>query len=370
VGDNLQTTDMTVFECTNCGGNLEFQPGAGSMACPYCGTTNELPNNAQPEIYEELDYRKAVADLESAAGTVEVQTVVCSGCGAEVTLEPNTSTAECVYCGTQTVSKGGSRKALKPQYILPFSIPRQEATRRFRKWIASRRFAPSALKQYARISDPLKGIYYPFWTFDSSTRSEYRGQRGVFYTEQIRTTNREGKSVTRTVTKTRWYPARGTVTRDFDDVLVPASHSLEDDLIRKAQDYPLRELVAYDSQYLSGFHGETYSVEITDGFADAKTTMDGQIRVDVRRDIGGDTQRITSLHTVFSGVTFKYIVLPVYALKFKFRNRFFPVIINGVTGEVAGKRPFSWIKITLAALVAVAVIVGGYFLLRYLGVLS
>jgi DNA-directed RNA polymerase subunit RPC12/RpoP len=361
---------MTVFECTNCGGNLEFHPGAGSLACPYCGTTNELPENAQPEIYEELDYRKAVTDLESAAGTVQVQVVGCTGCGAEVTLEPTATTAECVYCGTHIVSQGGSRTALKPQYILPFAIQREDATRRFRQWIGSRRFAPSALKQYARISDPLKGIYYPFWTYDTNTGSDYRGQRGVFYTEQIRTTNREGKSVTRTVTKTRWYPASGAVARNFDDVLVPASHSLEDDLIRKAQEFPLHEMVTYDAQYLSGFHGETYSVEITDGFADAKVVMDSQIRTDVRRDIGGDTQRITSLHTVFSNVTFKYIVLPVYALKFKFRNKFFPVIINGVTGEVAGKRPFSWIKITLAALLGIAVIVGGYFLLRYLGVLS
>ena len=370
MSNDSQEIDVTVFECSNCGGNLEFQPGTRALACPYCGTTNELPKDSQPEIYEELDYRKAVDDLESATGTVEVQVVGCTGCGAEVTLEPTASTAQCVYCGTQIVSEGGSRRALKPQYILPFSVPREDATKRFRQWIGSRRFAPSALKQYARISDPLKGIYYPFWTFDTSTTSDYHGQRGVFYTEQIRTTDREGKSVTRTVTKTRWYPARGSVARSFDDVLVPASRSLEDDLIRKAQDYPLRELVAYDSRYLSGFHGETYSVELKQGFADAKSVMDAQIRVDVRRDIGGDTQRITSLHTVFSSVTFRYIVLPVYALKFKFRNRYFPVIINGVTGEIAGKRPFSWIKITLAALVTVAVLVGGYLLLRYYGVLS
>jgi len=359
---------VTVFECTNCGGNLEFRPGTDSHACPYCGTINRLPRESAPEVYEELDYRKAVSDLTAASGTQEVRVVTCTGCAAEVTMAPNATTATCLYCGTQMISDGGMREALLPQYILPFSVTREDARDRFRSWIRSRRFAPSKLKQYARVSDPLSGIYYPFWTFDAATRSEYRGMRGNFYTERIRTTNREGKTVTRTITKTLWTPAHGTVARDFDDVLVAASGSLDDDLVRKAQDFPLKELIPYDARYLSGFHGETYSVELEAGFAKAKAEMEARIRRDVKRDIGGDTQRITSLRTVYSGVTFKYVVMPVYALKYRFRGKFFPVLINGATGEIAGKRPFSWIRITLAVLAAAAIIAGVYLLLRYLGV--
>jgi predicted RNA-binding Zn-ribbon protein involved in translation (DUF1610 family) len=364
----VSDAEITVFECSNCGGNLEFKPGIRSLECPFCGTTNELPGDSAPEIYEELDYERALADLEGATDTVEVRQVSCSGCGAEVTLEPSATTAECVYCGTQVVSEGDSRRALQPQYILPFSVEKPRATKLFRKWIASRRFAPNALKKYTRVSEPLKGVYYPFWTFDTDTRSDYRGQRGIYYTETIRTTNSQGKSVTRSVTKTRWYPASGTVSRSFDEVLVSASRSMEQDLVEKAQDFPLREAVEYDSRFLSGFHGESYTVELKEGFGDAKEVMDRQIRSDVRRDIGGDTQRITSLHTRYRNVTFKYLVLPLYVLKYRFKDKFFPVVINGVTGTIAGKRPFSWLKIALAVLIAAGVIVGGYFLLRYLGV--
>lgn len=358
----------TVYTCTNCGGNLEFKAGAGSLVCPYCGTANEAGAEEAPQVFEELDFDSALRNLEGAAVSREVKSVGCSACGATVTLEPNETTGSCLYCGTTVVAQTAAKRVLEPQYILPFRIERDDAKKRFTRWIGSRRFAPNALKRYARVSEPISGVYYPFWTFDAGTRSEYSGMRGVFYTEQIRTRDREGRMVTRSVTKTRWYPASGVVSRLFDDVLVPASNSLEAALVNRFQSYPLSEMVVYDTKYLPGYRAESYSVELRDGFADAKSRMEEQIQSDVRRDIGGDTQRIVSLRTVYSGVTFKYVVLPVYAMKYKFRNRFFPVLINGVTGEIVGKRPYSWIKITALVAVIAAVVVGGYFLLRYFGV--
>jgi DNA-directed RNA polymerase subunit RPC12/RpoP len=365
----MSTAETTVYECTSCGGNLEFAPGTQSLACPYCGTENELPAAEAPAAYNELDYESAVRDLSAAAGTLEATNVKCEGCGAEVTIEPPATTAECAYCGTHVVATGTPEKRLAPQYILPFRIEKSDASKRFKQWIASRRFAPNKLKQYTRISDPIKGIYYPFWTFDSVTRTQYTGQRGVFYQEQIRTRDAEGKQVTRTVTKTRWYPAHGVVGRTFDDLLLAASNSIEPEIVERLQDFPILEAIPYDPAYLSGYRGESYSVELPDGYRRAKEIMEQRIRADVRRDIGGDTQRIISMHTDYTNVTFKYLVLPLYALKYKFREKLFPVVINGVTGEVQGRRPVSAWKIIFTVLGVAAVVAAGYFALRYFGII-
>ena len=366
----MSTAETTVFACTNCGGNLEFAPGTQSLDCPFCGTRNEIPAIEPPAVYDELDYEAAVRDLASAAGTVEATNAKCGGCGAEVTLEPPATTADCAYCGTHVVATGTPEKRLAPQYILPFRVQRPDAAKRFKEWIASRRFAPNKLKQYTRVTEPIQGIYYPYWTFDSDTRTEYRGQRGIYYQEQVRTRDSEGKTVTRTVTKTRWYPASGVVGRTFDDILIPASHSLEQEVVNRLSDFPLTEAIPYDPSYLSGYRGESYSVELTEGYSDAKEIMEKRIRRDVRMDIGGDTQRISSMSTDYRDVTFKYVVLPIYALKYKFKEKYYPVVINGVTGEVQGKRPVSIGKVLLAALAAALVIVGGYFALRYFGVIG
>ena len=54
---------------------------------------------------------------------------------------------------------------------------------------------------------------------------------------------------------------------------------------------------------------------------------------------------------------FKYLLLPVWLLTVVYEGKPFQVCINGVTGEVQGRRPISKIKVTLAVLLAVILVV-------------
>ena len=77
----------------------------------------------------------------------------------------------------------------------------------------------------------------------------------------------------------------------------------------------------------------------------ARRIMENQIRAAVRQDIGGDEQRIHSLDTTMRNVTFKHVLLPVWVSAFRYNNKVYRFLINGQTGEVQGKRPYSWFKI-------------------------
>ncbi|HEY4378183.1 MAG TPA: hypothetical protein VGM93_13540, partial [Acidimicrobiales bacterium] len=90
-------------------------------------------------------------------------------------------------------------------------------------------------------------------------------------------------------------------------------------------------------------------------FPIAKSVMDGEIDQTVRRDIGGDEQRISRKQTNFNVLTFQHLLLPIWLLTVMFQDKPFQVFINGVTGEVQGQRP--WSKVKIAALVAVIVLV-------------
>ena len=114
--------DVAVFECKNCGGNLEFKPGQSSLECPYCGTRNEIGVEAPVEVQEELDYQSAIANLNASSETTQIRETTCGGCGASVTFEENATTGECPYCGTHVVATAGAHTALIPQYILPFCL--------------------------------------------------------------------------------------------------------------------------------------------------------------------------------------------------------------------------------------------------------
>jgi len=176
--------------------------------------------------------------------------------------------------------------------------------------------------------------------------------------------NGRPRTETYSTTQIRWRPASGTVSRDFDDMLVVGSKSLPRDLAEELEPWDLANLVGYADEYLSGFVAERYQIDLRAGWSRAVERMDEVIRGDVRRDIGGDHQRIHTLHTRHTDVTYKHVLLPMWICSYRYRNKIYRFLVNARTGEVQGQRPWSWVKITLAGLAVAAVGVLVYFATR------
>lgn len=354
------------FACTNCGGDLKYKPGTTSLVCEHCGTNNEIPEIDTD--FEELDFKEFLANKSQSEDTLEEKFVKCNNCGATSTLEPHVTASNCPYCSTPLVIEQSQiERIIQPKAVLPFHLQKEEAKGRFKKWVSKLWFAPGDLKKASLNFDHFKGIYIPYWTYDSDTLTRYTGQRGVhYYVNQTYTTTQNGKTVTKTrrVQKTRWYPAAGSVSKFFDDVLVTATQSLPQKYIYKLEPWDLENLVPFDKSYLSGFITEKYQIDLENGFDIAKDIMDPTIKSLIRRDIGGDVQRIISMNTHYDEITFKHLLLPVYVSAYRYKNKLYQFLVNGRTGEVQGQRPYSWIKITLAVLAVIAIIVLIVFLAK------
>lgn len=106
-------------------------------------------------------------------------------------------------------------------------------------------------------------------------------------------------------------------------------------------------------------------MDLTERFTQAQQVMDGEIRNRVRRDIGGDEQRIQSVKTRHDTITFKHILLPIWISAYRFKNIPYRFLVNARTGEVQSERPWSWIKITLLVL-AILVAAGAVAAMVYL----
>ncbi len=352
------TVGVRQFPCTQCGAKVEFAPGTDALECPYCGSRAEIPKSTDGIV--ERDFREGVEDLGHDAATEEVQSVSCGSCAALV--EPPRRSAEafpCPYCGSSIVATAKSQRLIKPQAVLPFKVTRDQATSAFRTWISKLWFAPDALKKLARLQDRLQGLYAPYWTYDADTVSRYTGQRGDNYI-RTRTVTRNGKRVTETYTEIRWRPAAGTVFRDFDDMLVVGSASLPRDLAEQLEPWDLDNLVTYADEYLSGFIAERYQVDLSRGWLRAIERMEDVIRGDVRSAIGGDHQRIHTLHTTRSNITYKHVLLPMWICSYRYRDKIYRFLVNARTGEVQGQRPWSWVKIALAVVAVAAAAFGIY----------
>jgi len=252
---------------------------------------------------------------------------------------------------------------VKPAYLLPFSIDLQKAHQVFECWIAKRWFAPDDLKRNAANRDAMTGLYIPYWTYDSQTESSYSGQRGTNHTEHYSTVE-NGKRVTRSRTVIRWRPVHGRVGHFFNDVLIVASKSLPEKYAARLEPWDLENLKEFNGSFLAGFKTETYRVGLEEGYEKAKGIMDSTIRELIKRDIGGDHQRIASVNTSYSGITFKHILLPIYLSAYRYKGKVFRFMVNGRTGEVQGERPWSVIKITLAVVGAAALLGTAWYLLQ------
>lgn len=343
------------FPCQKCGAGLEFDPGATSLKCPYCDHEHRLPQSE--EDVEELDFAAYLVTALEGEETEERRVVKCPACAAESTPDPDVVSDLCPFCGTAIVTAASASKAIKPRSVLPFGVPRRTASQAFGSWLGSLWFAPGELQARARTESALNGVYVPYWTYDCHATSFYRGQRGDHYwvTRSYRTTV-GGKRVTRTrrVRKTRWTSVSGAVWNAFDDVLVLGSRSLPRRITEKLEPWDLENLVPYADDYLSGFRAQSYQVDLAEGFELARSIMDGTIRRTVRRDIGGDAQRIDSLRTRHDDVTFKHVLLPIWISAYRYREKIYRFVVNGRTGEVQGERPWSWVKIVLTILAVLA----------------
>ena len=347
------------FPCARCGAKLQFAPGRSSLKCPYC--THETPVPDSDEGIEELDFYAYLAKQEEQGDAYETAGAECRGCGAHVDLPPALDASRCPYCDHALVAEATPRRLLRPRSVLPFRIPRQEARELFRSWIKGLWFAPSALKKAHKLESRLNGVYIPYWTYDSQTASTYTGMRGEHYwVTETYTTRVNGQTQTRTrqVRKTRWWPASGRVVVPFDDVLVLASSATPRDMTEDLEPWDLGALEPFSEEYLAGFIAQRYEVGLAAGFEDAKKKMDPGIRNAVRRDIGGDVQRIHSLNVRYEDVTFKHLLLPVWVSAYRYNRKVYRFVVNARTGEVRGERPWSFWKIAFAVLGAVALLGG------------
>lgn len=353
----LKTDETHLFPCSTCGADMHFDPENHHLLCPHCGATSDVDLSGSKPVREQSF--EAPVDpnlwLEDRDDAHQERVSHCSSCNAQIEFSDSAHAAQCPYCASPIVTDTGLKRSHKPDGVLPFHLKETQARQALIDWLGTRWLAPNGMAEFARKGRTMSGTYMPYWTYDAQTNSQYTGQRGDdYYVTKTVTIN--GERRTRQQRKTRWRSATGRVARFFDDVLVTASTALPQKHLEGLEPWDLPATRPYSPDYLAGFNAESYTVSREEGFLVAQSKMERVIERDVRFDIGGDRQRIHSLKTQVSDVSFKHILLPVWSAAYKYRGETYRVVINGQTGRVTGTRPYSRTKVTFAVLGAMMVI--------------
>ena len=142
----------------------------------------------------------------------------------------------------------------------------------------------------------------------------------------------------------------------FDDELVCASVGIDPARLRGIEPFPTSTLVPFDPGYLAGWTVERYQIDLVAAAERSRQQMDAELRQLCAQQVPGDTHRNLVVDARFHDQTFKHVLAPVWLMSYVYGGKSYQVVVNGVTGTIAGSRPWSWIKITLLVLLALLIV--------------
>lgn len=345
ITDTIKETDK---KCDACGGTMDFNPSKGNLVCPYCGSEKVIQVNNPKFEAKELDFNRAEAQGSCDWGTA-TKTVICKSCGAKTVYDVNQIANECPYCGSNQVMEAGDEDVMAPGGVVLFKLDAKAASVRFKHWIGGKFFCPKLAKDSARPK-AFKGMYVPFWTFDTQTLSKYSGQYGIDRTVQV-----DGKAVV----KTSWHSTRGQLSYSIDDMLVCASSKQNEAMLKEVEPYNTKDVAEYKPEYLAGFMAERYTVNMKDAWETAKNRISqilrDEVKQKIKRERHADHVGSINIQTTHRNITYKYLLLPVWISSFQYNGKVYHFMVNGQTGKVSGQTPISWVKVAFTV-VAVFVI--------------
>jgi DNA-directed RNA polymerase subunit M/transcription elongation factor TFIIS len=340
--------------CPQCGAQLVFDIARQMLGCPSCGYGQEITNDPGAVVQEQSLHGAMVQAFASrqAPQLQEEKEVVCQNCGGHTTFVGTNTMVRCPYCATpiERTDVHDAPNRLAVDGVLPFTVTDKTAEERLKEWIQKRWFAPNEFKRYSRTGS-FESVYAAYFTYDAVTTTDYRGERGETRTRTVRRNGEE-----HTETYTQWYSASGRVVDSFDDVMVLGNIGFDRRYVDKLEPWPTHQLQPYNPEYVAGHLCRTYDRGVDECFEDAKVIMEHTIDRSIRRDIGGDQQRIHHKSIHWANQTYKHVLLPIWLLTVIYEEKPLQVFMNGVTGEIHGQRPWSKVKIA-AAVIAVIIVI-------------
>lgn len=361
-------SQITNYQCPACTGPLHFAPGSGKLECEYCGSLYELKEiealygekeakaaqaqtaaEAKKEAQGEWDVSGLSDDWgDSAAG---MKTYSCPSCAAELVCDESTAATSCPYCGNPTVVPGQFGGMLKPDYIIPFKLNKEDAVKALKMHYKGKHFLPGTFTDENHI-EKIQGVYVPFWMFDGEAEgdADYRATRSRTYT-----------SGDYKIKETSHYDVYRSGSLTFEKVPVDASSKMPDEHMDSIEPFDYSMLTEFSTAYLPGFLADKYDVTVDQCRERADKRCEETLERALRDTVTGyETCVRERMNVALKRGKVHYALLPVWMLNTKWQDKNFLFAINGQTGKIAGDLPTSRSKVitTFAAVAGALSAVG------------
>ena len=333
---------MEINVCSSCGGKVEFSPKERALKCVNCG-------NVYPIAYKQTITKHAINinsnKFDMQRWVENNRSYSCQNCGAQVVFNRYDIANKCQYCNTSSLIPLQDLPGLKPEIVIPFKISKEEAKTEFSTKVKHRHFLPLNFKKNLPKTD-VGATYISSFTFECMVNAKYHGRQAINKT--VRGSN--GK--TRSVTEYRSFS--GEISHLFDNLVVEASDKLHQDDIEDVLPYNFNESYDYEDDFIKGYNVGYYNQSVEDAEQIAKKDALKLIEKMIRNKYSSIDS--LTINPTYSNIKYNYALLPVYFIKFNYKNKPYVNVMNGQTGKVGGAVPRSAVQITLFTIFLILVI--------------
>ena len=334
-------SQVTNYQCPACTGPLQFNPDTGKLGCEYCGSVyelaeiealyqaeNERAEKAKAAEAKEWDQSELTEDWgEDADG---MKTYSCPACTAELVCDATTAATSCPYCGNPTVVPGQFSGSLKPDYVIPFKLKKEDAVQALKKHYQKRFFLPKVFTANNHIEE-IQGVYVPFWLFDGEAEGD-----AFFKTTRSRRHRRGNYEIT----ETSHFVCSRSGSISFEKVPVDASTKMPDAYMESIEPFDYGELQPFSKAYLPGFLADKYDVSLEDSRERADNRCAESLALELRNTvIGYETVAEVRRAIHLNRGKVHYALLPVWLLHTKWNGTDYLFAMNGQTGKLVGDLP-------------------------------
>ena len=364
-------TQVTNYQCPACTGPLHFVGALGKLECEYCGSSfdvaeiealyaekkekaSEAAKKAEEKAAEEAkkaedagaDSEWDISGLCGDWGTdgSGMKAYSCPSCGAELICEETTAATSCPYCGNPSIVPGQFAGGLKPDYVLPFKLSKEDAIHALKKHYGKKPLLPRSFSEANHLAE-IKGVYVPFWMFDGEASGSARFEATRSHTH---------RSGDYEITETEYFDVRRSGSLSFDKVPVDASSKMPDDYMDSIEPYDYADLKPFSTAYLPGFLADKYDVSVKDSRERADKRCSGSLVYALKDTVRGyATCTIKQTDVRLKRGKVHYALMPVWLLNTKWKGKDFLFAMNGQTGKLVGNLPVS-IKRAIGIYAAIA----------------
>ena len=274
----------------------------------------------------------------------------------------NTAATSCPFCDNPIVMMGQFSGSLKPDLVIPFKLDKKAAKEGLMKHLTGKRLLPKIFKDQNHI-DEIKGVYVPFWLFDTDVDAKVR-----YKATKIRTWSDSDYNYT----QTSYYMVHRGGSVGFGYVPVDGSTKMADDLMESIEPFNCREAVDFQTAYLAGYLADKYDVTAEESIDRANERVKKSTeQAFAETVIGYDTVVAENTSVQFHGGKAKYALYPVWLLNTTWNGNKYTFAMNGQTGKFVGDLPVDkaaatrWTLVLAGAFTALTY--GAATLLHFLG---